>query len=33
MDWVPRLVRHRTAKFDQARQRIEMETGHPGDRP
>ncbi|QOJ01938.1 MAG: FliA/WhiG family RNA polymerase sigma factor [Phycisphaeraceae bacterium] len=27
MDWVPRLVRHRTAKFDQARQLIEMETG------
>ncbi len=27
MDWVPRLVRHRTAKVDQARQHIEMETG------
>ncbi len=27
MDWVPRLVRHRTARFDQARQSIEMETG------
>lgn len=27
MDWVPRLVRHRTAKFEQARQQIEMETG------
>lgn len=27
MDWVPRLVRHRTAKFEQARQRIEMATG------
>ncbi|MBX3389936.1 MAG: FliA/WhiG family RNA polymerase sigma factor [Phycisphaeraceae bacterium] len=29
MDWVPRLVRHRTAKFDQARQQIEMELGRP----
>ncbi|MCC6676941.1 MAG: FliA/WhiG family RNA polymerase sigma factor [Phycisphaerales bacterium] len=29
MDWVPRLVRARTAKFEQARQQIEMETGHP----
>jgi len=29
MDWVPRLVRHRTAKFDQARQHIEMELGRP----
>jgi RNA polymerase sigma factor for flagellar operon FliA len=27
MDWVPRLVRHRTAKFEQARQQIELETG------
>ncbi len=27
MDWVPRLVRHRTAKFEQARQQIEMTTG------
>ncbi|MDX2148775.1 MAG: FliA/WhiG family RNA polymerase sigma factor [Planctomycetota bacterium] len=27
MDWVPRLVRHRTAKVEQARQQIEMETG------
>ncbi len=27
MDWVPRLVRHRTAKVEQARQRIEMELG------
>lgn len=27
MDWVPRLVRHRTARFEQARQAIEMETG------
>jgi RNA polymerase sigma factor for flagellar operon FliA len=27
MDWVPRLVRHRTAKFEQARQQIEMRTG------
>lgn len=29
MDWVPRLVRHRTAKFDSARQQIEMELGRP----
>jgi len=29
MDWVPRLVRHRTAKFEQARQQIEMEEGRP----
>jgi len=29
MDWVPRLVRHRTAKVESARQQIEMETGHP----
>lgn len=27
MDWVPRLVRHRTARVEQARQRIEMELG------
>jgi RNA polymerase sigma factor for flagellar operon FliA len=27
MDWVPRLVRHRTAKVEQARQHIEMESG------
>lgn len=27
MDWVPRLVRQRTARFDQARMRIEMQTG------
>ncbi len=27
MDWVPRLVRHRTAKVEQARQQIEMESG------
>lgn len=27
MDWVPRLVRHRAAKFEQARQHIEMATG------
>ncbi len=27
MDWVPRLVRQRTARFDQTRMRIEMETG------
>ncbi len=27
MDWVPRLVRHRTARVEQARQRIEMEFG------
>jgi RNA polymerase sigma factor for flagellar operon FliA len=29
MDWVPRLVRHRTAKFEQARQLIEMQSGRP----
>ncbi len=29
MDWVPRLVRHRTARFEAARTRIEMETGEP----
>lgn len=29
MDWVPRLVRHRTAKMDQARQRFEMRHGRP----
>lgn len=27
MDWVPRLVRHRTARVEGARQRIEMELG------
>lgn len=27
MDWVPRLVRHRASKFEQARQHIEMATG------
>ncbi len=27
MDWVPRLVRHRTARFESVRQQIEMETG------
>jgi RNA polymerase sigma factor for flagellar operon FliA len=27
MDWVPRLVRHRTAKVDGARQKFEMEHG------
>lgn len=27
MDWVPRLVRHRSSKVDQARNKIEMETG------
>ena len=27
MDWVPRLVRHRTAKVEQARQSIEMAMG------
>jgi len=27
MDWVPRLVRHRTARVEQARQQIEMEHG------
>ncbi len=29
MDWVPRLVRHRTARFEGVRQQIEMETGQP----
>ncbi len=29
MDWVPRLVRHRTNKIDQARQEIEKRTGRP----
>ncbi len=29
MDWVPRLVRQRTGKIDQIRQKIEMETGVP----
>ncbi|MCB9846194.1 MAG: FliA/WhiG family RNA polymerase sigma factor [Phycisphaeraceae bacterium] len=27
MDWVPRLVRHRTSRIEQARQRIEMREG------
>ncbi len=29
MDWVPRLVRHRTGKVETARQSIEMRTGKP----
>ncbi len=29
MDWVPRLVRHRSSKVDQARQLIEKTTGKP----
>ncbi len=29
MDWVPRLVRHRTAKIEAVRQRIEKEEGRP----
>ncbi len=29
MDWVPRLVRHRTAKVEGARQRFEMAAGRP----
>jgi len=29
MDWVPRLVRHRSSKVEQARQRIEKATGKP----
>ncbi len=29
MDWVPRLVRHRTAKVELARQAIEIESGRP----
>ena len=33
MDWVPRLVRSRTAKVDRARKALEMELGrHPTDR-
>jgi RNA polymerase sigma factor for flagellar operon FliA len=28
MDWVPRLVRQRSGKFEQARQKIEMRTGN-----
>jgi len=31
MDWVPRLVRHRTAKVEQARLQIQAETGLPAD--
>lgn len=27
MDWVPRLVRHRTSQFERARKSLEMETG------
>ncbi|MCC6425377.1 MAG: FliA/WhiG family RNA polymerase sigma factor [Phycisphaerales bacterium] len=27
MDWVPRLVRHRTARFEAVRQQLEMQTG------
>ncbi len=29
MDWVPRLVRHRAGKVEQARQEIEKKTGRP----
>jgi RNA polymerase sigma factor for flagellar operon FliA len=29
MDWVPRLVRHRSSKVEQARQKIEMASGRP----
>jgi len=29
MDWVPRLVRHRSSKVEQARQKIEKATGQP----
>ena len=29
MDWVPRLVRHRSSKIEQSRQRIEMAEGRP----
>ena len=33
MDWVPRLVRSRTAKVDRARKALEMELGrHPTDK-
>src|SRR3989440_1901309 len=29
MDWVPRLVRHRSSKVEGARQRFEMKNGRP----
>jgi RNA polymerase sigma factor for flagellar operon FliA len=29
MDWVPRLVRHRSSKVEQARQRLETSSGRP----
>jgi RNA polymerase sigma factor for flagellar operon FliA len=29
MDWVPRLVRHRTAKVESAKQKFEMKNGRP----
>ncbi|MEO0483485.1 MAG: FliA/WhiG family RNA polymerase sigma factor [Planctomycetota bacterium] len=29
MDWVPRLVRYRTARIEQARQRLQMDGGRP----
>lgn len=29
MDWVPRLVRHRTSKVEHARQQLEMRSGKP----
>src|SRR4051812_4404121 len=29
MDWVPRLVRHRTAKVESAKQKFEMANGRP----
>ncbi|MFG0285031.1 MAG: FliA/WhiG family RNA polymerase sigma factor [Phycisphaerales bacterium JB039] len=29
MDWVPRLVRHRQGKVDEARRQIEMQLGRP----
>jgi RNA polymerase sigma factor for flagellar operon FliA len=29
MDWVPRLVRHRSSKVEQARQKLEMVSGRP----
>ncbi|MEM9167768.1 MAG: FliA/WhiG family RNA polymerase sigma factor [Planctomycetota bacterium] len=29
MDWVPRLVRHRSNKVEQARQKLEMASGRP----
>lgn len=32
MDWVPRLVRHRTSRVEGARQALEMRSGEPASR-